>query len=187
MSLDESLAVFAAVSVVAAITAQKTNGVNNIPPQQMMIPGEIQGGAASCRANMAELEAPPPCGSPYLLGTMLQGEEHATVTADDIARGWRVESVTTNMDMKNRLFVDGRLVDDDTVREIREDFLRKQDFVFARQSVSGILARPVVDVFGLKGIPRLPIGERVAFASNYVSAARLSMEEVNAVFQELSR
>ena len=90
------LAVFAAVSVVATITAQKTNGVNNIPPQQMMIPGEIQGGAASCRANMAELEAPPPCGTPYLLGTMLQGEEHATVTADDIARGWRVESVTTN-------------------------------------------------------------------------------------------
>ena len=92
-----------------------------------------------------------------------------------------------HMGMKNRLFVDGRLVDDDTVREIREDFLRKQDFVFARQSVSGILARPVVDVFGLKGIPRLPIGERVAFASNYVSAARLSMDEVNAVFQELSR
>ena len=91
------------------------------------------------------------------------------------------------MGMKNRLFVEGRLVDDDTVREIREDFLRKQDFVFARQSVSGILARPVVDVFGLKGIPRLPIGERVAFASNYVSAARLSMDEVNAVFQELSR
>ena len=49
------LAVFAAVSVVATIKAQKTNGVNNIPPQQMMIPGEIQGGAASCRANMAEL------------------------------------------------------------------------------------------------------------------------------------
>ena len=79
------------------------------------------------------------------------------------------------------------LQDDDTVREIREDFLRKQDFVFARQSVSGILARPVVDVFGLKGIPWLPIGERVAFASNYVSAARLSMDEGNAVFQELSR
>ena len=91
------------------------------------------------------------------------------------------------MAMKNRLFVDGRLVDDDTIREIREDFLKKQDFVFARQSVSGILARPVVDVFGLKGIPRLPIGERVAFASNYVSAARLSMDEGNAVFQELSR
>ena len=91
------------------------------------------------------------------------------------------------MEMKNRLFVDGLLVDDDTAREIREDFLKKQDFVFARQSVSGILARPVVDVFGMKGIPRLPIGERSAFASNYVSTARLSTDEGNAVFQELSR
>ena len=91
------------------------------------------------------------------------------------------------MVMKNRLFVDGLLVDDNTVREIREDFLKKQDFVFARQSASGILARPVVDVFGLKGIPMLPIEERSAFASNYVSTASLSTEEANAVFQELSR
>ena len=91
------------------------------------------------------------------------------------------------MGMKNRLFVDGLLVDDNTVREIREDFLKKQDFVFARQSASGVLARPVVDVFGLKGIPMLPIEERSAFASNYVSTARLSTEEANAVFQELSR
>ena len=36
------------------------------------------------------------------------------------------------MGMMNRLFVDGLLVDDNTVREIREDFLKKQDFVFAR-------------------------------------------------------
>ena len=91
------------------------------------------------------------------------------------------------MEMKNRLFVDGLLVDDNTAREIREDFLKKQDYVFARQSVSGILARPVVDVFGMKGIPRLPIGERSAFASNYVSTARLSTDEGNAVFQELSK
>ena len=91
------------------------------------------------------------------------------------------------MGMKNRLFADGLLVDDNTVREIREDFLKKQDFVFARQSASGILVRPVVDVFGLKGIPMLPIEERSAFASNYVSTARLSMDEGNAVFQELSR
>ena len=91
------------------------------------------------------------------------------------------------MGMKNRLFVDGLLVDDNTVREIREDFLKKQDFVFARQSASGILVRPVVDVFGLKGIPMLPIEERSAFASNYVSTARLSTEEARAVFQELSR
>ena len=91
------------------------------------------------------------------------------------------------MGMKNRLFVDGLLVDDNTVREIREDFLKKQDFVFARQSASGILVRPVVDVFGLKGIPMLPIEERSAFASHYVSTARLSMDEGNAVFQELSK
>ena len=91
------------------------------------------------------------------------------------------------MGMKNSLFVDGLLVDDNTVREIREDFLKKQDFVFARQSASGILVRPVVDVFGLKGIPMLPIEERSAFASNYVSTARLSMDEGNAVFQELSK
>ena len=104
------LAVFAAVSVVATITAQKTNGVNNIPPQQMMMPGAIQGGAASCRANMAELEAPPPCGTPYLLGAMLQGEECATVTADGIARGWRVESVTTNAAISNEMPANGTLV-----------------------------------------------------------------------------
>ena len=89
--------------------------------------------------------------------------------------------------MKNRLFADGLLVDDNTVREIREDFLKKQDFVFARQSASGILVRPVVDVFGRNGIPRLPIDVRNAFASNYVNTARLSTDEVNAVFQELSR
>ena len=91
------------------------------------------------------------------------------------------------MDMKNRLFVDGRLVDDDTVKEIKGDFLREQDFAFARQSASDILARPVVNVFGRKGIPKLPIDERSAFASNYVSTARLSTEEANVVFQELSR
>ncbi len=89
--------------------------------------------------------------------------------------------------VKNRLFVDGLLVGDNTVREIKEDFLKEQDFVFARQSASDILARPVVNVFGRKGIPRLPIDERSAFASNYVNTARLSTEEVNAVFQELSR
>ena len=104
------LAVFAAVSVVATIKAQKTNGVNNIPPQQMMMPGAIQGGAASCRASMAELEAPPPCGTPYLLGAMLQGEEYATVTADDIARGWRVESVATNAAVSYAMPTNGTLV-----------------------------------------------------------------------------
>ena len=91
------------------------------------------------------------------------------------------------MGMKNKLFVDGLLVDNNTVKEIKGDFLREQDFAFARQSASDILARPVVDVFGQKGIPKLPIDERSAFASNYVGTARLSTEEANAVFQQLSR
>lgn len=91
------------------------------------------------------------------------------------------------MGMKNKFFVDGLLVDDNTVKEIKGDFLREQDFAFARQSASDILARPVVNVFGRKGISKLPINERSAFASNYVSTARLSMEEANVVFQELSR
>ena len=91
------------------------------------------------------------------------------------------------MGMKNKLFVDGLLVDDDTIMEVKRDFLKEQDFAFARQSASNILARPVVNVFGRKGISRLPIDERNAFASNYVSTARLSTDEANAVFQELNR
>ena len=91
------------------------------------------------------------------------------------------------MGMKNKLFVDGLLVDDNTIMEVKRDFLKEQDFAFARQSASDILARPVVNVFGRKGISRLPIDERNAFASNYVSTARLSTDEANAVFQELNR
>ena len=44
-----------------------------------------------------------------------------------------------------------------------------------------------MNVFGWKGIPMLPIDDRSAFASNYVSAARLSKEEVDAFFQKLGR
>ncbi len=116
------LAVFAAVSVVATIKAQKTNGVNNIPPQQMMMPGGIQGGAASCRASMAELEAPPPCGTPYLLGAMLPGEECATVTADGIARGWFIESATTNAAISNEMPANGTLVGNWHIHGARSSF-----------------------------------------------------------------
>ena len=91
------------------------------------------------------------------------------------------------MGMKNKLFVDGLLVDDNTIMEVKRDFLKEQDFAFARQRASDTLARPVVNVFGRKGISRLPIDERNAFASNYVSTARLSTDEANAVFQELNR
>ena len=57
------LAAFAALAVGATIQAQKTNGVNNLPPAPLM------------------LMSPPAVSS---------------VSGEDIARGWRVECVTTN-------------------------------------------------------------------------------------------
>ena len=57
------LAAFAALAVGATIQAQKTNGVNSLPPAPLM------------------LMSPPAVSS---------------VSAEDIARGWRVECVTTN-------------------------------------------------------------------------------------------
>ena len=128
---------FATAATVATLTAQKTN---NVPPN--MNQPQMQQGGGSFQTGFTRLTGFAGEGNLVNLVNPVQ------TTSGDIARGWRVESVTTNMDMKNRLFVDGRLVDDDTIREIREDLLKKQDFVFARQSVSGILARPVVDVLG---------------------------------------
>ena len=96
---------FAAVAIVTTLAAQKTN---NVPPNmssplpQMMQGGLFQGGAASCRADMAELEAPPPWGTQYLLGSVLQVGEGAIVTANDIARGWCIEGVTTNENFSYR-------------------------------------------------------------------------------------
>jgi len=57
------LVMFSVSSLVATIVADKTNGVNNLPPMPM-----------------------PPRSAPVV----------ATVTEDDIARGWRVKCVTTN-------------------------------------------------------------------------------------------
>jgi len=57
------LVMFSVLSLVATIVADKTNGVNNLPPMPM-----------------------PPRLVPVA----------ATVTEDDVARGWRVECVTTN-------------------------------------------------------------------------------------------
>jgi len=58
-----ALAVLVLLGVGTALDAQKTNGVNNLPPMPM-----------------------PPRSAPIV----------ATVTEDDVARGWRVECVTTN-------------------------------------------------------------------------------------------
>ncbi len=57
------LVMFSVSSLVATIVADKTNGVNNLPPMPL-----------------------PPRSTPIV----------ATVTEDDVARGWRVECVTTN-------------------------------------------------------------------------------------------
>ena len=57
------LVMFSVSSLVATIVADKTNGVNNLPPMPM-----------------------PPRSAPIV----------ATVTEEDVARGWRVECVTTN-------------------------------------------------------------------------------------------
>ena len=72
------LLVFTAASSLITITAQKTNGVNNLPPQQMT-PRPMAGVL-----------------TPRLDQLQLRGHVGPSVALDDIARGWRVESVTTN-------------------------------------------------------------------------------------------
>ncbi|MBQ3746455.1 MAG: hypothetical protein II863_03480 [Kiritimatiellae bacterium] len=79
MSVWRSLTAFGRVAVCSflligiLIGGDKTNNVPpnmNSPLPQIMQGNIIQGGAASCRAGMAELEAPPPWGAPHLLGTL---------------------------------------------------------------------------------------------------------------------
>ena len=85
--------------------------------------------------------------------------------------------------IRDRLSVNGFIVDDGT---IRGELLKEQDYVFARQRASDILVCPVVDVFGRRGMPLLPLGERYAFASNYVDSAHLSTRESTVIFTGLN-
>lgn len=66
-------------------------GKTNEPPRSA---GVTQGGAASCRANQAELEAPPPCGAAHLVSMQKGGA--ADVTPEEIAQGCRIVSMATN-------------------------------------------------------------------------------------------
>ena len=79
------LAVFAAVSVVATITAQKTNGVP--PNMNSPLPQMQQGGGLSLTGftRLTGFE-----------GNLVNLVNPVQTTLNDIARGWRVESVTTN-------------------------------------------------------------------------------------------
>lgn len=93
-----------------------------------------------------------------------------------------LENLRTNI--KERFSERGLIVDPDVIRAW---LMREQDIVFARQRASEVLIRPVVDVFGSRGIPMLPQGERFAFASNYVSRARLSENESAVIMKALSK
>ena len=86
------LLVFTAASSLITITAQKTNGVNNLPPQQMM-PRPMAGVL-----------------TPRLDQLQLRGDVGPSVAPDDIARGWRVESVTTNESFSYEMPTDAALV-----------------------------------------------------------------------------
>lgn len=78
------LVAFSLLAVRTDIVAQKTNGVNNLPPQQMM-----QGGG-SFQTGLTGLTGLSGIGSLVNLVNSVQ------TTSEDIARGWRIESVTTN-------------------------------------------------------------------------------------------
>ena len=99
LSVWRSLTAFGRVAVCSflllgvLVGGDKTNGVPpnmNSPLPRMVGGGIIQGGAASCRANMAELEAPPPCGTTHLLGTLPNSGFAARKAANWNVRGaWK--------------------------------------------------------------------------------------------------
>ena len=93
-----------------------------------------------------------------------------------------LESFRTNM--KEHFSENGFVADPDVIRTW---LMREQDIVFARQRASDVLIRPVVDVFGCRGVSTLPQEERFAFASNYVTRARLSEKESAIILRELKK
>ena len=93
------LAVFAAVSVVATLTAQKTNGVP--PNMNSPLPQMQQGGGLSLTGftRLTGFE-----------GNLVNLVNPVQTTLNDIARGWRVESVTTNAVISYEMPANGTLV-----------------------------------------------------------------------------
>ncbi len=75
------LVMFSVSSLVATIVADKTNGVNNLPP---MPPRECKGESVKCKMRGA-----------VIASTTLHSQL-STLHSSDVARGWRVECVTTN-------------------------------------------------------------------------------------------
>ena len=84
--LPRSLLVgFAAAAIVATLTAQKTNNVppNMNQPQMMQGGGSFQTGFTGLTGLVG-------------IGNIMNLVNPVQTTIDDIMRGWRVESVTTN-------------------------------------------------------------------------------------------
>ena len=91
---------FAAVAIVTTLAAQKTN---NVPPNMSSpLPQMMQGGLSQT-------------GFPGLTGFVGEGNlvnlvNHVQTTSDDIARGWRVEGVTTNENFSYEMPTNAALV-----------------------------------------------------------------------------
>ena len=92
------LLVFTAASSLTSITAQKTNNVNNLPPQQMMAGG---GSFLTGFTGLTGLSG---------VGNLVNPVNPVQTTIEDIARGWRVEFVATNENLSYEMPTNAVLV-----------------------------------------------------------------------------
>ena len=83
---------FAAAAIVATLAAQKTNNV----PSNMNQPQMQQGGASFQTGLSGALPCTQSSLNPVNLVNPVQNYNPVQTTGEDVARGWRVESVTTN-------------------------------------------------------------------------------------------
>ncbi|MBQ2335245.1 MAG: hypothetical protein II381_02980, partial [Victivallales bacterium] len=88
------LLAFSMLAVGATLSAQKTNNVPNLnaPLPQMQLGG---GFSQTGFTGLTGLPSPVPH-SPFPVSNPVQNSNPVQVAVEDIARGWRVESVTTN-------------------------------------------------------------------------------------------
>ncbi len=88
------------------------------------------------------------------------------------------EFAVRRQSLRERMFVNGLLTD---VENAKEALAGEQELLFARQRTMNALSYPIVEIFGCRGIPSLPVGERMAFVSNFVSLARLPLTEADKI------
>ena len=92
------LLAFSILAVGATLSAQKTNNVPNLnaPLPQMQQGEAFQTGFAGSTLTGLSGSLPPSSLNPVNLVNPVQNSNPVQVAVEDIARGWRVESVTTN-------------------------------------------------------------------------------------------